>query len=50
MNKKVVIVSATRTAVGTFGGALVGYPIHHLGGLVVAEALKRAGVQPGNSG
>ncbi|MEQ8174850.1 MAG: thiolase family protein [Syntrophomonadaceae bacterium] len=45
--KKVVIVSACRTAVGTFGGALVGYPIHHLGGLVIAEAIRRAGVDPG---
>lgn len=46
MSKKAVIVSAVRTAVGSFGGSLVGQPIHHLGGLVLAEALKRAGVGP----
>lgn len=45
--KKVVIVSACRTAVGTFGGSLVGFPIHHLGGAVIEDVIKRTGVEPG---
>lgn len=45
--RKVVIASAVRTAVGTFGGSLAGYPIHRLGAAVIAEAVKRAGIQAG---
>jgi acetyl-CoA C-acetyltransferase len=41
-----VIVSATRTAIGTLGGALAQTPATRLGGLVVREALRRAGVDP----
>jgi len=45
--QKVVILSAVRTAVGTFGGSLTGFPIHRLGATVIAEAVKRAGINPG---
>jgi acetyl-CoA C-acetyltransferase len=41
---KPVIVSATRTAIGTLGGALAQQPATDLGALVVREAIKRAGV------
>jgi acetyl-CoA C-acetyltransferase len=41
---EVVIVSACRTPIGAFGGALSGVPATRLGALVIAEALKRAGV------
>ncbi|ACV62558.1 acetyl-CoA acetyltransferase [Desulfofarcimen acetoxidans DSM 771] len=39
-----VIVSAVRTAVGSFGGALKDIPAAELGAIVIAEALKRAGI------
>lgn len=39
-----VIVSGVRTAVGTFGGGLAQVPVVELGRLVIAEALKRAGI------
>ncbi len=41
-----VIVSATRTAVGTFGGGLAQLPATRLGALVVREAIKRAKLEP----
>ena len=40
----IVIVSATRTAVGKFGGALAKTPATELGALVIKEALARARV------
>ncbi|MBZ0151239.1 MAG: acetyl-CoA C-acyltransferase [Planctomycetes bacterium] len=39
-----VIVSACRTAIGKFQGALASFSAPQLGGLAVAEALRRAGV------
>ena len=45
MANQAVIVSAVRTAVGTFGGSLTGFPIHRLGAAVIAEAVKRAGIK-----
>lgn len=45
MSNQVVIVSAVRTAVGTFGGSLKGFPIHRLGAAVMEEAVKRAGIK-----
>jgi acetyl-CoA C-acetyltransferase len=42
-----VIVAATRTAIGTLGGALAQTPATRLGAIVVREALRRAGVEPG---
>ncbi|MDR3294963.1 MAG: acetyl-CoA C-acetyltransferase [Clostridiales Family XIII bacterium] len=44
--RDVVIVSAVRTAIGSFGGSLKDVPAAKLGGLVVKEALRRAGVDP----
>jgi len=46
MNGKseVVIVSATRTALGSFGGSLGSIGATKLGGLVIEEAVKRAGI------
>ncbi|WP_418320456.1 acetyl-CoA C-acetyltransferase [Piscinibacter sakaiensis] len=40
----IVIVAATRTAVGKFGGSLAKIPAPELGAAVVAELLKRSGV------
>ncbi|CAK6446476.1 unnamed protein product [Pipistrellus nathusii] len=42
----VVIVSAARTAIGSFNGALSTVPAHDLGSTVIKEALKRAAVAP----
>lgn len=44
--REVVVVSAVRTAIGTFGGPLKDYPAPDLMGLVVREAVARAGVAP----
>ena len=44
--RDVVIVSAVRTALGTFGGALKDVPAADLGALVIKEAVNRAGVKP----
>jgi len=44
--KEVVIVSACRTAIGTFGGTLKGVPAVDLGATVVKEAVNRAGIKP----
>ncbi len=44
--KEVVIASAVRTAVGTFGGTLREIPAVELGKIVAEEALKRAKVHP----
>lgn len=43
--KEVVIASAVRTAVGTFGGTLKDVPAVELGAIVIKEALKRAGIK-----
>ncbi|MEY2684120.1 MAG: hypothetical protein RJA09_1264 [Pseudomonadota bacterium] len=42
MSREVVIVSAVRTAIGTFGGSLKDIPPTELGTLVVRESLARA--------
>jgi acetyl-CoA C-acetyltransferase len=46
MMKEVVIVSAVRTAVGKFGGALKDVPAAELGAIVIKEALNKAKVKP----
>ncbi len=48
--KSVVITSAVRTAIGSFGGSLKDYPAPDLAGLVVREALNRSKVEPGEVG
>jgi acetyl-CoA C-acetyltransferase len=40
----IVIVSAARTAVGSFNGALASLPAHELGKVAIMAALERAGV------
>ena len=44
--RDVVIASAARTAVGSFGGGLKDLPAVELGKIAVMEALKRGGVKP----
>lgn len=44
--KEIVIASACRTAIGSYGGSLKGVPAAELGATVVKEAVKRAGIQP----
>ena len=46
----IYIVGGVRTAIGDFGGALKGFKPADLGGKVIAEALDRAGVKPGDVG
>lgn len=45
MSKEVVIVSAVRTALGSFGGTLSNIPASDLGAIAVKEALVRAGLE-----
>ncbi|MDI6749814.1 MAG: acetyl-CoA C-acyltransferase family protein [Rhodocyclaceae bacterium] len=45
-SREVVVLSAVRSAVGTFGGSLAGIEPAELGGLVVKAAIERAGVDP----
>ncbi|MCI0409153.1 MAG: acetyl-CoA C-acyltransferase, partial [Acidobacteria bacterium] len=45
--RKVVIVSAARTPIGSFNGALKAIPATKLGSLVITDAVKRAGLEPG---
>lgn len=47
--KEAVIVSGCRTAIGSFGGALQTVSAVNLGALVIANALKRAGLKPAPS-
>ena len=44
----IVIVSAARTPVGSFGGTLASLPAHELGAVAIKAALQRANVQPGD--
>ena len=41
-----VIVSAVRTAIGTFGGSLKDVPAAELGAIVIKEAVSKAGIKP----
>ena len=43
---EIVIASACRTAIGTFGGTLKDVPAAELGAIVVKEAVKRSGIKP----
>ena len=43
---KAVIVSAARTPVGSFMGSFANIPAHDLGATVLAEVVKRAGIDP----
>lgn len=44
--EEVVIVGATRTAIGAFGGALKEIPVVDLGAHVIRKALEKAGLRP----
>ena len=46
MPADIVLAGAVRTAIGTFGGVFAEVPPQKLGSIAVAEALKRAGVDP----
>ena len=46
MNKEVVIVSAVRTPIGSFGGSLKDVPATRLGAIAIKGALQKAGVKP----
>ncbi len=43
---EIVIVSAARTPVGSFNGALATLPAHQLGSIAIGAAIKRAGLTP----
>jgi acetyl-CoA C-acetyltransferase len=47
MKNEVIIASACRTPIGNFGGSLSGVSAAKLGGIVIAESIKRAGIDPG---
>src|ERR1700756_1884071 len=44
--QEVVVVSAARGPFGKFGGVLKDFTLPKLGGIVAAEAIKRAGISP----
>ena len=45
-NGSVFVVSAARTPIGKFGGALAGVPAVELGGVAIRAAVERAGLDP----
>jgi acetyl-CoA C-acetyltransferase len=50
MSTDIVIVAATRTAIGKFGGTLAKTPAPELGATVVKELLRRSGLEGGQIG
>ena len=44
--REVVIASAARTPMGSFGGSLKGTPTRTLGAIAIKEAINRAGIKP----
>lgn len=44
--REVVIVSAARTPIGSFGGSLKNVPTRKLGAIVIKSAIERAGIKP----
>lgn len=44
--REVVIVSAVRTPIGSFGGSLARFTAPELGSIAIAESIKRAGISP----
>ena len=44
--KEVYIVSATRTAIGSFGGGLSSFPATQLGATVIRSEVEKAGLRP----
>ncbi|HLZ95944.1 MAG TPA: thiolase family protein [Candidatus Dormibacteraeota bacterium] len=45
-NQEVAVISGVRSPFGRFGGALKDFTLPTLGGLVFAEAIRRAGIEP----
>jgi acetyl-CoA C-acetyltransferase len=45
LSRDVVILSAARTPVGRYLGSLTDIPAYTLGGIAIAEAVKRAGIE-----
>ena len=45
MNHEIVIVAATRTALGSFGGSLSSTPAHKLGSAVISSLLQKTGLE-----
>lgn len=48
--REVVIVGATRTAIGSFGGSLKDVPLGEMAAATIKEAVQRAGVAPSDVG
>ena len=46
--KEIVVASAARTPIGSFGGSLQDVSAVDLGALVIKNAIERAGIRPGN--
>ena len=46
MSREVVVLSAVRSAIGTFGGSLANIEPHELAGTVMKESIARSGVDP----
>jgi acetyl-CoA C-acetyltransferase len=46
MSRDVVVLSAVRSAIGSFGGSLSSFEPSELGGIVMKEAVTRSGVDP----
>ena len=44
--ENVYVISACRTAIGTFGGSLKDIPVVKLGEAVISEGMRRAGIRP----
>src|ERR1700743_901338 len=44
--KEVVIVAATRTPIGSFGGNLSGFSATQLGGIVIKSVIEKSGLKP----
>ncbi|WP_316753370.1 acetyl-CoA C-acyltransferase [Pedobacter gandavensis] len=44
--REVVIVSAVRTPIGSFGGSLAGFSAPQLGGIAIKAAVEKAGISP----
>ena len=44
--REVVIVSAARTPIGSYGGSLKGIPTRTLGAVTIKAAVERAGIKP----
>ena len=49
-NREIVVLSAVRTAIGTYGGSLAGTPPTQLAASCVKAAVERAGIEPADVG